>query len=285
MKFTAVAALALLALAGANAQAGGPRPVVVELYTSQSCSSCPPADALLSKLADRRDVIALSLPITYWDMFGWKDTLASDANTRRQKAYAATMGRGGIYTPQIIIDGTRDVVGSRSEEVEDAIDLAEDIRDTAYDVLELQEDVADIELPAGLTSVRAVTGNRLPKGWSVSVDLKPAGQRLNVAISGAPVTTGRKKLDATIWVLRVRSSATVRVTGGENKGRTLTYRNVVNDIADVGRWRGKAMNFKLPPIDAKTPAHDSLAVIVQQGGYGRVLGAAYLNQATYYARQ
>src|SRR5471030_830912 len=117
----------LIALAGfcflsVPAAFAGGRPVVVELYTSQGCNTCPPADALLGKLALRTDVIALSLPITYWDMLGWKDTLASDANTRRQKAYAEAMGHGGVYTPQIIVDGVVDVVGGRVTSVEAAID-------------------------------------------------------------------------------------------------------------------------------------------------------------------
>src|SRR6185503_18450362 len=78
----------------------GKRPVVVELYTSQGCSSCPPADTLLGQLSTRKDVLAISLPVTYWDMLGWRDTLASETNTQRQKAYAKQLGRGGIYTPQ-----------------------------------------------------------------------------------------------------------------------------------------------------------------------------------------
>ena len=94
---------------------------MVELYTSQGCASCPPADALMGKLAQRLGVIALSLPITYWDMLGWKDTLANDANTRRQKAYAAAMNHGGVYTPQIVVDGMVDVVGSRAANVDAAI--------------------------------------------------------------------------------------------------------------------------------------------------------------------
>src|SRR6185436_15639063 len=109
----------LLALSGGGALGGGnhapstpSRPIVVELFTSQGCASCPPADALLGKLAKRGDVIALSLPVTYWDMLGWKDTLASEVFTKRQKAYAAMMGHGGVYTPQVVIDGVVDVVGS-----------------------------------------------------------------------------------------------------------------------------------------------------------------------------
>ncbi len=100
---------------------GPARPVLVELYTSQGCSSCVPADALMGQLADRRDVLALSLPITYWDMLGWKDTLASNANTARQKSYSEAMGRGGVYTPQMIVDGVNDLVGSREQAIEAAI--------------------------------------------------------------------------------------------------------------------------------------------------------------------
>src|SRR3954453_8129947 len=97
------------------------RPIVVELYTAQGCSSCPPADALLGQLSTRRDLLALSLPVTYWDMLGWRDTLASEANTRRQKAYAKELGRGGVYTPEMIVDGVSDVVGSREQAVQAAI--------------------------------------------------------------------------------------------------------------------------------------------------------------------
>src|ERR1051325_8257849 len=97
--------------AGGAPEALSRRPVVVELYTSQGCSSCPPADALLGQLSARKDILALSLPITYWDMLGWKDTLASEANSRRQKAYARVLGRGGVYTPAMIVDGMGGGVG------------------------------------------------------------------------------------------------------------------------------------------------------------------------------
>src|SRR5436305_12749827 len=108
-------------LASQPLDAHAKRPIVVELYTAQGCSSCPPADALLGQLANRKDLLALSLPVTYWDMLGWRDTLASEANTKRQKAYSKELGRGGIYTPQMIIDGTTDVVGSREQNVAAAI--------------------------------------------------------------------------------------------------------------------------------------------------------------------
>src|SRR5205823_7945904 len=88
------------------------RPTVVELFTSQGCSSCPPADALLSELARRGDVIALGFHIAYWDSLGWKDPFSTPQSTERQRAYARLFG-GPIYTPQLVVDGTREMVGSR----------------------------------------------------------------------------------------------------------------------------------------------------------------------------
>src|SRR6195256_4460898 len=108
---------AVAVITGAWAGQHGQRPFVVELFTSRGCSDCPAADRLVTELSRRKDVIALSLPITYWDMLGWKDTYATDANTQRQKSYARAMNRSGIYTPQMIIDGTLDVVGNQRDRV------------------------------------------------------------------------------------------------------------------------------------------------------------------------
>jgi hypothetical protein len=104
-----------LALAGSPATAD-PRPTVVELFTSQGCSSCPPADALLAELAVRKDVVALGFHINYWDSLGWKDPFSRPQSTERQRAYARLF-EGQVYTPQLIVDGTREMVGSRREEV------------------------------------------------------------------------------------------------------------------------------------------------------------------------
>src|SRR5215211_4415354 len=84
------------------------RPVVVELFTSQGCSSCPPADALLRELAGRPDVIALGFHISYWDRLGWKDPLSNEASTYRQKEYAKRLS-GRVYTPQIVVEGTNEM--------------------------------------------------------------------------------------------------------------------------------------------------------------------------------
>jgi hypothetical protein len=234
--------LALPSTAGHREAADGKRPVVVELYTSQGCSSCPPADALLGQLSTRKDVLALSLPITYWDMLGWKDTLASENNTRRQKAYARVLGRGGVYTPQMIVDGLTDVIGSRE--------------------------------PA----VAAAIGARAADGQSVPVDLLASHQELHIAVGSAPDQSDH---DATIWLFRVLPQASVRIGNGENGGRTVVYRNVVRDIKAVGMWKGQAVTLDLPRSEVGA-GRDGVAVVVQQGGYGRIVGAASIDWPDFY---
>jgi len=115
--------LALLGFAsGGAAQAASERPpVVVELYTSQGCSSCPPADQLLTELVMRPDVIALSLHVDYWDYIGWKDPYGSPMNTERQRRYATELGLRYVFTPQIVVDGRTSIVGSDRAAVEAAI--------------------------------------------------------------------------------------------------------------------------------------------------------------------
>lgn len=105
----------------ARAQA---RPVLVELFTSQSCSSCPPADALLGELARRPDVIALSFHVDYWDRLGWKDPFSSPAWTRRQRDYGQQFNLRAIYTPQIVVDGALEMVGSDRRAVDRALAAA-----------------------------------------------------------------------------------------------------------------------------------------------------------------
>lgn len=115
-------ALFAAALLGAPAAAADPgHPAVVELYQSQGCSSCPPADLVLNALADRPDVLALSFAVTYWDQLGWKDTFAAPAFTRRQWDYAQAGGRGNVATPQIIVNGRGVLTGNRREDVDAAI--------------------------------------------------------------------------------------------------------------------------------------------------------------------
>jgi hypothetical protein len=98
-------------------------PIVVELFTSQGCASCPPADVVLGELKTRQDVLPLSFHVTYWDRLGWPDTFGLEASTTRQRSYADLLDKGGLYTPQMVIGGRVDVVGSQRRRVREAIDL------------------------------------------------------------------------------------------------------------------------------------------------------------------
>ncbi|MEM7520744.1 MAG: DUF1223 domain-containing protein, partial [Pseudomonadota bacterium] len=100
---------------------GQDTPVVVELYTSQGCSSCPPADALMHELAGRDDVIALAMHVDYWDYIGWKDPFGNPAHADRQRAYAAEGNRRTIYTPEMVVQGVTDIVGTKPMKLAEAI--------------------------------------------------------------------------------------------------------------------------------------------------------------------
>lgn len=118
------AALFLSALVGVGSAYAGETKAVLELFTSQGCSSCPPADELLAEYAERNDILALSFNVDYWDMRGWEDTLASHDYTERQRNYATARGDGQIYTPQMVVDGRMHVVGSSKKKVDAALDEA-----------------------------------------------------------------------------------------------------------------------------------------------------------------
>jgi hypothetical protein len=178
----------------------GARPVVVELYTSQGCSSCPAADALLTKLDKRDGVIALALHVDYWDYIGWKDVFGSPANTTRQKSYARAAGRRTIYTPQMVISGVGHVVGSKPMEVVDQIDAARSVDN-------------------GITLTLARNGNK-------------------VTISAT--ATSPAQGDLIVQLVRYEPSETVAITRGENAGLTIDYTNIVTEWRQIGTWDGRA---------------------------------------------
>ena len=180
------------------AQAGD-GPVVVELYTSQGCSSCPPADALLHKLAKDRDVIALALHVDYWDYIGWKDQFADPAYTTRQRGYARAANARTIYTPQMVIGGKDHVIGNRPNEVSAA----------------LQSHMAK-------TDVAVIEASRSGR---------------NVQISGQALKSLRGNL--IVQIVEYTPSQTVAIKRGENAGRTLEYSNVVSRWDTVGTWNGR----------------------------------------------
>ena len=202
MKARIGAALAVwLGVAGlAMADDQGQGSVVVELYTSQGCSSCPPADEILAGLADRGDVIALALHVDYWDYIGWKDVFGSPQFTERQRAYARAAGARTIYTPQMIVDGMEHLVGARPAELTALIKRYEAMPEQA---------VLDVARKGGTLAISARTIGRLPRG-------------------------------AVVQLVRYKPEETVEIRSGENAGREISYRNIVTEWHSLGTWDGSA---------------------------------------------
>lgn len=216
-----------------------PAKPVLELYTSQGCNSCPPADTLFETYARRSDLVALTLPVDYWDYLGWKDTLASPKHSARQRAYAKARGDGRIYTPQVVVNGVTHVVGSSAGDIEQAI---KDVTSRA--------------------------------GTQVPVAVRVEAGRLIIDVGEA--TTGIAGLNATIWLASLQKEAEVPVRSGENRGRSLKYFNVVRDLTPVGMWSGKPARFELVRDAVKLPETESCAVLIQTGKAGPIIGSAML---------
>jgi hypothetical protein len=234
----ALAAFGLLAAAHDASAGEAPPRAVVELFTSQGCSSCPPADAYLATLAERSDVLALSFHVDYWDYLGWKDTLALPEHTERQRAYAHQRGDGKVYTPQMVVNGDRDFVGSKRYAIDAALDRA--------------------ELPLDVTITRT-------------------GGTLDIVIGQDRSALGYHVPETTVRLVVFDPAVTVEIEKGENAGRTFTYRNVVRSIQPIGMWKGEKLRISLPADEVLRAEDGRCAVIVQEvrrGGPGRILGAA-----------
>ena len=238
----AIAIAAVLACAAVKpASAGEPR-AVVQLFTSQGCSSCPPADRLLGQLAQDPTLVTMSLPVDYWDYLGWRDTLALHDNSTLQRDYAITRGDREVYTPQAVINGVVHALGSDREAIERAI---------------------------------ARTRSRGP--LTLPVKLTVADGKVSVHV---PAATGAHK-SGEVWLFPITDKARVKIGRGENRGRTLNYYNVVRRWVKLGDWRGQAEDFalplaKLPDRDFSLADIDHVAVIVQSGSIskpGLMLGA------------
>jgi len=174
-----VASVLLSSIAGSVAARGAEpaavSPVVVELFTSQGCSSCPPADALLAELTGRPDVVALSFHVDYWDYIGWKDPYASPQYTARQQRYTQALNLRYVYTPQIVVDGRADVVGSHRAEVLAAIETAAQ-RDRPIDITFVTNNGGKVIIPQGHAPASSVSALG-PGGVSKSRSICPAPGR------------------------------------------------------------------------------------------------------------
>lgn len=209
-----ITALAL----GASVVAGPGRaqdsPVVVELYTSQGCSSCPAADAVLAELASRDDVIALALHVDYWDYIGWKDSFARPEFTKRQQDYAAFTGERGVYTPQIIVGGLDSIVGS------DAMALMD-----------------------GISAHQAAEP-------SVRLGLTRYGDVLSISAQVLSHVDG----PMTVQLVRYLPEEIVDIQSGENAGQSIRYVNVVTSWETLQSWDGAEPLSIEMPIEGPEPA-------------------------------
>lgn len=236
-----VTGLVLAALGASPVAAGDAAPLaVVELFTSQGCSSCPAADKVLGKLAGRPGIVALSLPVDYWDYLGWRDTLAEHAFTERQRAYAAARGDGQVYTPQVVVNGMVHAVGSRMAEIEAAVETSRQ------------------KLGAAVTSLV----------------VKYEGEAIVVEVGAAPA--GSAVNDGRILMAVTERQVPVEITKGENRGKTIVYHNVVRKLAEVGRWTGAAQSMRLEKADLMPAGTDGCVALLQEGAAGPILAAAQL---------
>jgi hypothetical protein len=229
----ATIASAMLTAAVATAEPRG----VIELFTSQGCSSCPPADKLAGELARDPSLIVLSLPVDYWDYLGWKDTLALPGHTNRQRAYSKARGDREVYTPQVVVNGVKHVLGSDKTAIENAV---------------------------------AQTRNE-PGTLSLPVSLSIAGDQISVTVPAAK--NGAAKGE--VWLCPITRNADVAIGRGENSGHTITYHNVVRRWVKLGEWVGAARTYTLPKQDVA--GADAVAVLVQSGtkdAPGTMLGAS-----------
>ncbi len=222
------------------ANATDPR-AVVELFTSQGCSSCPPADKLMGELAKDPSIIALSMPIDYWDYLGWKDTLADSRFSARQKAYSHMRGDRDVYTPQAVINGAAHVIGSDRAGIEGAI--------------------GETEKTSGV--------------MSVPVSMSVIGRQINVSVAAS---RGPAAMHGEVWICSISKAVPISIGRGENRGREITYYNVVRNLLKVGDWNGSPNSWTVPLENISRDGVDAAAVYVQDGNRdkpGPMLGAAY----------
>lgn len=220
------------------------RPVVVELYTSQGCSSCPPADAFMGELTSRPEVLPLSFHVDYWDYLGFKDGFAIAQATRRQKVYNTRFQIDSLFTPQAVVDGLATAIGSHRKAVGKIIAKA-------------TETQADIPVEIRINKEKNEIAVRV-----VGLD------------NGVDVSRLPSYLD--VWLVTFQKGYRTPVDAGENVGKDLPSYNIVRRLVLLGKWNQRT-NFYHLPLDNFT--EDALAILVQEETGGRIMGVG-----TYYQR-
>jgi hypothetical protein len=236
--------LALAGIYGSHALADtAEKPItVIELFTSQSCYSCPPAEAYLGELSEEKDIVALEYHVDYWNRINygrhgrWVDEFSTPEMTQRQRSYnVAIRDTGSVYTPQMVIDGREETVGSRRREVQNL--------------------------------VRKVRKDNQAR---VSVDVSETiGGGINIALPDM------HKDGADIWLVTFIREVTTEVVRGENHGKTLTSHNIVRKVRHVGEWNGTTASFGVSKDELALEDGQGCAILVQDERPGPVLGAAY----------
>lgn len=217
---------------------------VVELFTSQGCSSCPPADTVLSQLVEKGDVVALAYHVDYWDYLGWRDTFAKPENTARQYDYMKAFKAQSVYTPQAVINGRKHVNGSSKEDIDQALD-----------------------------ELKGSNG-----GLSVDVTAIQRGSSLMIQADAA--NNGPR--EAEVVIVYFDPPTPIEIDRGENNGKTVTYWNAVTDVQVAGMWHGKSASFELPMREVTKKATGGYAVLLQSvngdGSPGAIVGAAIVRE-------
>ena len=196
---------------------------------------------MLAEYAQHDDVLAVSMPVDYWDYLGWTDTLASPANSQRQRDYASSRGDRMVYTPQVIINGIAAAPGYDQRIIDNTIS----------------------------TTKSQLGGNR------VLVDMGSSGEEIVVRVDAA--IEGGEYRSGTLWLMLFEKQVVVPVARGENAGRTIAYTNVVREMTPVGTWNGDKAVYTLPKADLMSRGHEGCAVLLQSGMAGPIIGAAILD--------
>jgi hypothetical protein len=239
-RFVSAPLIAGLLIATVIVARAGEARALLELFTSQGCSSCPAADKLLGELAADPSLVVMSVPIDYWDYLGWKDTLANPAHSARQRAYARARGDRQVYTPQIVVNGAMHVLGSDRAAIDRVIEQTD----------------------------------QKPAVMSLPVLLSIGGANLTVKAQSAE----NEHSSGEVWLCPLAKSVQVAIGRGENRGRTITYHNVVRRWVKLGDWSGTEATWNVPLSDLNSDGLDAAVVVVQEGSNekpGIILGAAY----------